>query len=181
MIEADVLRPYQEYEGKLQQYESKIRHHWPLSEDKQQEFKVLKETWKLKDEDIERIRKKIISSETTVQQAVAASKPSVSTNYWRRMNNFFTSNALYLLFCMFLGFLSLGTILGKSNTQPTPTTNQVNSTAGKRTKEVCENLWNEYKKGHTDFLDTHEGERGYENIKDDCNRLRLEFTFPDIK
>jgi Caspase domain len=181
IIEADVLRPYQEYEAKLRRYEeellTEIRHHWPLSEKKQQEFKEFQKSLKLKDEDVERIQK-IIFRDTTVQQPAITSKSSVAVNYRRRVSNFFCSNALYLSLCMFLGILSLGTMFGQSNTQPTPTTKTVNSTPKKLTitKENCERFQDKRELEYSLTLREYGGKIKVDQIINDCARVGVKMS-----
>jgi uncharacterized caspase-like protein len=168
IIEADVLRPYQEYERKLRRYEEALlgesRHHWPLSEGKQQELKELQEYLKLKDEDIKRIQKKVIPSETIVQQAVAVSKSSVSVNYWKRANNFLTHNTLYVL--------SFSIVI---ITLPFLVSIALNSVSKELTQEECKKLYNEYQNDIAKFQKERRDEKEVKKIKNKCKEKGVEF------
>lgn len=77
-IEAQVLKPYQEYQRKLQQYEQAlekaIQHEHPLSHNTQHELRRLQQVLKLRDEDIAKINVKNISEE---DESVKISQPEI--------------------------------------------------------------------------------------------------------
>jgi hypothetical protein len=70
-IEDEVLKPYQEYQKKLQRYEQAlgetIQHEHSLSNETRNEFKRLQQVLKLRDEDIAQIEAQIICQSNSIQ------------------------------------------------------------------------------------------------------------------
>lgn len=68
-IEAEVLKPYQDYKKRLQQYEQvlaeEIKQHYPLSEESRSELKSFQAALGLRNQDVERIIARIAPQEKT--------------------------------------------------------------------------------------------------------------------